>query len=255
MGAGLVLTGEVRRLDSALVADLKLHDARKGSLLAAESYRAPDGLALLDATGPATERLLAVGFEAFFGKPVLALKSGGAREKAPKGPGWWSRNVRSPGWNVGAVLDQQLFVASDSPDRGSSGAHATLRAGWGPFGLQAGGWMPGALPAFGVDVLRDTGVALRTMGAWQLSWLLPDLALRYVPAIDLPKNGFAPAERARAFFASTSLTGLSLRSRHTFVSVRGPGLSFMRFWSPGEPTPAQAWALSLGGAVAAGYVF
>jgi hypothetical protein len=61
IGAALIVTGEVRKLEGAYLCDLKIHDTKKGSLLAVEPYRADDPLALLDRTPAAAERLVTTG--------------------------------------------------------------------------------------------------------------------------------------------------------------------------------------------------
>jgi hypothetical protein len=61
IGAALIVTGEVRKLEGAYLCDLKIHDTKKGSLLAVEPFRADDPLALLDRTPAAAERLVTTG--------------------------------------------------------------------------------------------------------------------------------------------------------------------------------------------------
>jgi hypothetical protein len=74
VGAALLVTGEVHRLESAFVADLKLHDTAKGTLLAVEGLRGKDDLDLLDQAEGATARLLAAGLDRFTNAPVSTAR-------------------------------------------------------------------------------------------------------------------------------------------------------------------------------------
>jgi hypothetical protein len=66
----------VHRLEAAFVADLKLHDTAKGTLLAVEALRGKDDLDLLDQAEGATARLLAAGLDRFRAPRVERVRSG-----------------------------------------------------------------------------------------------------------------------------------------------------------------------------------
>jgi hypothetical protein len=83
VGAALLVTGEVHRIEAAFVADLKLHDTAKGTLLAVEGLRGKDELDLLDQAEAATARLLAAGLDRFRAPPDGPVRRRGATLGAP----------------------------------------------------------------------------------------------------------------------------------------------------------------------------
>lgn len=120
VGASLVLTGEVRKLEDAFFADLKLHDTQRGSLLALESYRGQDPLDVLDQTPAAAARLVAAGIARAVGSEgtiAITVEDEGARvllDGAEVGRGPMRKTVVAPVGPHRVVVDLEGHATWES---------------------------------------------------------------------------------------------------------------------------------------------
>jgi hypothetical protein len=121
VGAALVVTGEVRKVEGAYLADLKLHDTQSGALLAVEQCRTGAPLELIDQTRAASGRLLSTGLERYFAKPVPAMRRADTD----------TRPLRR--YYVQLVVDQELSLSA--PATMSGGTVPMESAGPMPRGL------------------------------------------------------------------------------------------------------------------------
>jgi hypothetical protein len=235
VGAALVLTGEVRRTQAGCLAELKLHDVAKGSLIAVEALDGKDEFEVLRLTREVTDKLLDAGFSRFFEVPVETVR--------PGAPSKWAWHWLSPGWNVAATVDQYQF--SDGALANRTGGLAGLRVGWGIFGAQVGGYLPGRDRAYSLDLLREAGFGPR-VGAWEFALLLPSLEFGVVQTEFPSKSAAAPAVRKTFTAAAIGLTGIRARYRKVFVSFRGPVFSHWDDSMPDGNSNAWSWAFSAG---------
>lgn len=206
VGAALVVTGEIRRLGTSFLGDLKLHDVEKGTLLAVESYAGKDEVDLLAETATAADRLLSTGLQRFFAKPIPVVKrasrvrrfylqlgnDANLSRSAPLAPlvegqklgvesafgprlrfGWWA----SPSWALEAGAGGSSIVVV--------GTHlATADGGW----LTAGGvWRPDPTGIFSLYA---------GAGAAYVSYQVRDLAKPQTDAV-AAGHEIAPAAEAQ----------------------------------------------------------
>jgi hypothetical protein len=107
VGAALVATGELRRIEKTLVLGLKLHETEKGALLGAETIRAVDPLKLLDGCREAAKALLGRALPA----PAAAAPPPQAASPAPASPG---RSRPSPEPLEDAALEAAVRSVQES---------------------------------------------------------------------------------------------------------------------------------------------
>jgi hypothetical protein len=124
VGAALVITGEVRKVGTARLADVRLHDTAKGNLLAVESFRADEDLAIVDQAYAATQKMLAAGLERYFGKPVEAVRPGA---KAPQEPLRHVYLEARLGYAVSASTPANVAVGVANPEKIVPGALVGVR--------------------------------------------------------------------------------------------------------------------------------